>query len=61
DGTDSLIDLVYLNKYNAGAVTFNDAQMANAACVDDGAINGADADALLKFIVEAIDSLPIIP
>ncbi len=59
DGTVSLIDLVFLNKYNAGSLTFNDAQLANAACVDDGAINGADAQALLKYIVEAIDSLPV--
>lgn len=61
DGTVSLIDLVYLNKYNAGAIQFNDQQKANAACVSDDIINGADADALLKFIVEAIKELPIQP
>ncbi len=60
DGQVSLIDLVYLNKNLAGSLTFNEEQMANAACVDDGAINGADATALLKYIVEAIDSLPVI-
>ena len=61
DGQISLIDLVFLNKKLAGSITFNDQQTANAACVDDGVINGADADALLKFVVEAIKELPIKP
>lgn len=62
DGTVSLIDLVYLNKGLAGSITLNDQQKANADCVADGegAITAADATALMKYIIESIDSLPVI-
>ena len=59
DGSVSLLDVVYLNKYLANALDFNDQQKTNAQCVDDGAINGSDLTALLKFIVRMVDSLPV--
>ena len=61
DGTVALIDVVYLNKALAGAITMNAQQKANADCVKDGALNSADAAALLKYTVESIESLPVTP
>lgn len=61
DGTISLIDVVYLNKSIAGSVTLNDDALVNAECVTDGSINGLDATALLKYTVESIKSLPVLP
>ncbi|MBQ8514743.1 MAG: Ig-like domain-containing protein [Ruminococcus sp.] len=60
DGKVSLVDVVYLNKYIAGSMNFNEQQMYNAQCVTDaeGRINSADATALLEFIIELIDTLP---
>ncbi|MGN0592431.1 MAG: glycoside hydrolase family 48 protein [Ruminococcus sp.] len=61
DGMVSLIDVVYLNKYLAGAIDFNAQQMYNAQCVADpeGNINSGDVTALLKFVVEIIKALPV--
>ncbi len=59
DGGVSLIDLVYLNKFLAKSMTFNEQQMANASCLDDGEINAGDSSALQKYIIEEIDALPI--
>lgn len=61
DNTVSMSDLVYLNKYNAKIITLNDQQLMNADCVYDSSIGGGDAGALLKFLVLAIDSLPLVP
>ena len=61
DGTVSLIDVVYLNKSIAGSVTLNDDAKVNAECVTDGSINSLDATALLKYTVESIKSLPVLP
>ena len=60
DGKVSLVDVVYLNKYIAGSMNFNDQQMYNAQCVADaeGRINSADATALLEFVIELVTSLP---
>ncbi|MGN0591804.1 MAG: glycoside hydrolase family 9 protein [Ruminococcus sp.] len=61
DGVVSLIDVVYLNKYLAGAIDFNAQQMHNAQCVADaeGKVNSGDVTALLKFVVEIIKALPV--
>ncbi|MBQ8725218.1 MAG: dockerin type I repeat-containing protein, partial [Oscillospiraceae bacterium] len=61
DGTVALIDVIYLNKFLSGAITLNEQQKANADCVSDGALNSADAGALLQYTVEAISSLPVTP
>lgn len=58
DGSIGMMDVVYLNKYNAGALKFNEQQLANADCKKDGQINSADATALLKYAVKKVDSLP---
>jgi hypothetical protein len=59
DGKVSIIDVVYLNKKLAGAIEFNEQQMRNAQCVADGAVNSADATALLRFIVQLVKALPV--
>lgn len=61
DGKISLVDVVYLNKYIAQTLDFNDQQMENADCCDDGRINSADATALLEFVIETIKDLPVYP
>ena len=60
DGAISMVDLVYLNKFIAGVITFNDQQLANAQCfISDLEINGRDANALMMRLAEQIDSLPV--
>lgn len=61
DGAIGVVDIVYLNKYLAQAIKFNDQQMANAQCVTDDTINASDATTLLKYTVHKIDSLPVAP
>ena len=61
DDVVSLVDVVCLNKYLAGSVTLNDTALSNADCCDDGAVNGSDVTALLKYVVESIDVLPVVP
>ena len=60
DGIVSMVDLIYLNKYLAKQVQFNDQQMANAECaLNGGTIDTNDASALLRFLVLSVDSLPV--
>lgn len=59
DETVSMVDIVYLNKYIAGIIQFNAQQMANADCVLDGNINSGDSQALLKYMVNKLASLPV--
>ena len=61
DGSVSLIDVVFLNKFIAGAITLNENQEANAACCDDSSLNTLDVTALLKYVVESIDVIPVSP
>ncbi len=60
DGTITMIDMVYLNKYSANVLELNKQQLNNADCLYDGTITGGDASALLKFLIEAIDALPVV-
>ncbi len=59
DGTVSMVDLVYLNKAMSKIIILNDQQSANADCCMDNRNTAADASALLKFLVLALESLPI--
>ena len=60
DGVLSMIDIVYLNKYLASSLKFNDQQMANAQChISDLAINGKDATALMQRLADQIEQLPV--
>ncbi len=60
DGQKTMIDLVYMNKKMAGLIDFVPQQTANADCFADGLILGNDATALLQFLIEKIDTLPVI-
>ncbi len=57
----TMVDMVYLNKYLTGAIKFNKKQLANGDCAKNGDVNSGDASALLMFIGERIDTLPVIP
>ncbi len=59
DGTRSMVDLVYLNKYNASLLDLNEKQLINADCVSDGLISSSDSGALLKFMLGVFDTLPV--
>ncbi len=60
DNSISMVDLVYLNKYNAKLMSFNEQQLRNSDCYGDGIVNGADSDALLKYLLGKYNSLPIV-
>ncbi len=57
----NLLDVLLLNKYIAGSVVFTEEQIANADVCKDSVILASDADALLKYTVEAIKSIPVMP
>lgn len=61
DDSISILDVIYINKYLAKIISLNDAQLANAECVTDGAINSSDATTLLKYTIKKIDTLPVQP
>lgn len=61
DDTVSLVDVVYLNKYVAQTIQLNDEAAANADCCMDALINSADSTALLEYIIERIEALPVYP
>ncbi len=61
DGGVSLADVVILNKYIAKVITFNEEQTANAECVADGEVNANDSGAMLGYIIEEIEKLPVVP
>ncbi len=59
DGRVDITDAVLLNKKLADSVTFNEDQFANGDCFDkNGTLDTNDATALLKFLVNVLDSLP---
>lgn len=55
----TLVDMVYMSKYLTGAIKFNSQQTANGDCAKDGDVTSSDATALLQFLGEKIDSLPV--
>lgn len=57
----SMVDLVYLSKYNGRVLTLNKQQLLNADCVKDGMVGTGDASALLRFLVLSLSELPLIP
>lgn len=59
DKSVSVVDLVYLNKYIVNIIKFNDQQKLNADCFYDNGIDSNDASALLNYLAEKIDSLPV--
>lgn len=58
-GKISLIDAVWLGKYISGSIKFNQASINNADCYQDGIITGDDIVALLAYLSEKINVLPL--
>ncbi|MDE6021833.1 MAG: hypothetical protein K2H01_12655 [Ruminococcus sp.] len=58
-GKISLIDAVWLGKYISGGIKFNQASVNNADCYRDGIITGDDIVALLAYLSEKINVLPL--
>lgn len=61
DGKVSLSDIVLVNRFTAGAIQLNEAQIDAADCCADGFINTSDITVLLQYILEFVDTLPVIP
>lgn len=59
DGKISVLDVVYLGKYNAEIIKLNHSQLKNSDCVADGVINNSDEKALIDYIIEKISELPV--
>lgn len=61
DGGLTMMDVVHLNKYLSDIVTLTYEAKLNAGCCDDGVLNASDSAALLHYLLERIDSLPVVP
>ncbi|MBQ8514873.1 MAG: dockerin type I repeat-containing protein [Ruminococcus sp.] len=61
DGQISLRDVVAIKKITAGTMQASDEQNALADCCADGLINASDATALLEYILEKVETLPVTP
>lgn len=61
DGQISLRDVVYVKKIIAGTMQANEEQTALADCCADGRLNASDATALLEYILEMVETLPVTP
>ncbi|MBQ8725066.1 MAG: dockerin type I repeat-containing protein, partial [Oscillospiraceae bacterium] len=61
DGHVTLLDVIYLNKFIAGSVQLSESQISNVDACYDGVVNSSDVSVLLKYTVEAITSIPLIP
>ncbi len=58
DGGISMVDLVYLNKSIANLISLNDQQKLNADVKNDSNIASSDAQVLLQYLLDKINSLP---
>ncbi len=61
DGNRSMGDMVSLNKYIANLIQLNDQQKKNADCYGDAQIAASDSTALLYYLTEKVDTLPVLP
>ncbi len=55
----SVLDVILVSKYAAKTVVLNEAQISAADCNGDGAADHEDVIALLRYIVELDDVLPV--
>ena len=61
DGSRSMLDIVYLNKYIAGIIQLNEQQIIHADTFKDSEINAKDSTALMKLLAGQIKVLPVLP
>lgn len=55
----SILDVVYLGKYNANIIKLNSSQLKNADCAKDGVINNSDEKVLIDYIIDKIPEIPV--
>ncbi len=60
DGKVSVLDIITISKANAQMISLDAAQTRAADCNGDGVVNADDLTALLYFIIEKIDVLPMV-
>lgn len=56
DGDIDIMDVIYINHYLVGGITFTEAQKYSADCDKNGVIDSTDSLHLLKFVVGLLDS-----
>ena len=57
DGSVTLSDAVFLQKYLGKRMEFNDVQLANGDCNNDGVVDDSDCQVLINFLLGKIDSM----
>ncbi len=60
DGKIGILDIIKLNKAIAGLVDLSDQAKANADCYMDQKIDANDIQALMKYIVGLVASIPYV-
>lgn len=55
----SVLDVIYISKYNAKIIRLNENQLRNADCAADGLINSSDVSTLLGYITKKIPEIPV--
>lgn len=56
----SLLDIIHLNRIIIGAIDLNEQQVKFADCNADGIVNDMDIKILIQYILEIVDTLPVI-
>ena len=56
----SLLDIIHLNRIIIGAIDLNAQQVKFADCNADGIVNDMDIKILIQYILEIVDTLPVI-
>ncbi|MBQ8514886.1 MAG: dockerin type I repeat-containing protein [Ruminococcus sp.] len=59
DGKVTVLDAITLSKANIQAIMLNESQTAAADCNGDGLIDSADVTALLCYLTDKVDALPV--
>lgn len=58
DGDVNMADVIFLNKYAVNMVDLSDVAYLSADCNADRSVDGIDAQILLQFVIQIIDTLP---
>ena len=61
DGKTDIMDVIALNKSLLGITKLNEAARLNADTCKDGTLDSKDSLILLKFVLEMLDTLPVLP
>lgn len=58
DGNVNMADVIFLSKYAVNMVDLSDVAYLSADCNADRSVDGIDAQILLQFVIQIIDTLP---